>query len=50
MRSAISTILFLPPAEGRKEAHRHLVPSVMRGLKPNPFGRQRLRSTNFPFG
>ena len=25
-------------------------PSVMRGLKPNPFGRQRLRSTNFPFG
>ena len=50
MRSAISTILFLPPTEGRKEAHRHLVPSVMRGLKPNPFGRQRLRSTNFPFG
>ena len=25
-------------------------PSVVRGLKPNPFGRQRLRSTNFPFG
>ena len=25
-------------------------PSVMRGLKPNPFGQQRLRSTNFPFG
>ena len=25
-------------------------PSVMRGSKPNPFGQQRLRSTNFPFG
>jgi hypothetical protein len=25
-------------------------PSVMRGPKPNPFGQQRLRSTNFPFG
>ena len=25
-------------------------PSVMRGLKPNPFAPQRLRSTNFPFG
>src|SRR5208337_4451386 len=25
-------------------------PSVMRDLKPNPFGQQRLRSTNFPFG
>src|SRR5271170_6910887 len=23
-------------------------PPVLRGLKPNPFGQQRLRSTNFP--
>jgi hypothetical protein len=50
VRPAIPTILFLPPTTGRKEAHRQLVPSVMRGLKPNPFGQQRLRSTNFPFG
>ena len=25
-------------------------PSVMRGLKPNPFGQQRLNLTNFPLG
>jgi hypothetical protein len=31
-------------------ARRQLIPSVMRGLKPNPFCQQRLRSTNFPFG
>jgi hypothetical protein len=39
-------------AKGRlaKEPITSSCPSVMRGSKPNPFGQQRLRSTNFPFG
>ena len=29
-------------------AHRQLIPSVVRGLKPNPFGQQRLMFDEFP--
>ena len=48
---AISEILFSRANNGpQEEPIASSFPSVMRGLKPNPFGRQRLRSTNFPFG
>ena len=48
---AISAILFSRADNGpQEEPIASSFPSVMRGLKPNPFGRQRLRSTNFPFG
>jgi hypothetical protein len=48
---AISEILFSRANKGpQEEPIANAFPSVMRGLKPNPFGQQRLRSTNFPFG
>jgi hypothetical protein len=48
---AISEILFSRANNGpQEEPIACAFPSVMRGLKPNPFGQQRLRSTNFPFG
>src|SRR6202453_765591 len=36
--------------EGRNETHRQLISLGYGRLKPNPVGRQRLRSTIFPFG
>jgi hypothetical protein len=48
---AISAILLSRANNGpQEEPIASSFPSVMRGLKPNPFGQQRLRSTNFPFG
>src|SRR5271170_4157463 len=48
---AISEILLSRTNNGpQEEPIASSFPSVMRGLKPNPFGQQRLRLTNFPFG
>jgi hypothetical protein len=42
--------LLISRLQGRSETHRPLISLGYGRLKPNPVGRQRLRSTIFPFG